>query len=84
MRYLENHRGKRFNFQHIVTLWAKFVGLFLGKQLIPLLEISIEDPVGETLSADPDALQHTVTAQLVHHQRVLHGPGSCRTLNVVS
>lgn len=45
-------------------------------EVIPLLEISIEDPVGETLSADPDAFQHTVTAQLVHHQRVLHGPWS--------
>ena len=44
--------------------------------MIPLFEISIEDPVGEALSANPDALQHTVTAQLVHDQRVLHGPRS--------
>ena len=42
----------------------------------PLFEISIEDPVGEALPADPDAFQHTVTAQLVHHQRILHGPRS--------
>ena len=44
--------------------------------VLPLFEISIEDPVGESLPADPDAFQHTVTAQLVHHQRVLHGPRS--------
>ena len=43
---------------------------------LPLSEISIEDPVGESLPADPDAFQHTVTAKLVHHQRVLHDPGS--------
>ena len=43
---------------------------------LPLLEVSILDPVGESLPADPDSLQHTVTAQLVHDQRILHGPGS--------
>ncbi len=41
-----------------------------------VLEISIQDPVGEALSADSDALQHTVTAQLVHDQRILHRPRS--------
>ncbi len=43
---------------------------------VPLLEISIQDPVGKSLSADSDALQHTVTAQLVHDQRILHRPRS--------
>ncbi|KAI7805284.1 Smyhc1 protein [Triplophysa rosa] len=33
--------------------------------------MGVEDPVGEALSADSDALQHTVTAQLVHDQRSL-------------
>lgn len=41
-----------------------------------MFEVSIQDPVGEALSADPDAFQHTVTAQLVHDQRILHGPRS--------
>ena len=43
---------------------------------LPLFEICIQNPVGEALPADPDAFQHTITAQLVHHQRVLHGPRS--------
>ena len=43
---------------------------------LPLFEVSILDPVGESLPTDPDALQHTVTAQLVHDQRILHGPRS--------
>jgi len=41
---------------------------------VPLLEVSIGDPAGEALSTDPDALQHTVTPQLVDDQEVLHQP----------
>ena len=37
-----------------------------------MLEVSIDDSAGEALSADPDALQHTVTPQLVDDQEVLH------------
>ena len=43
---------------------------------VPLFEVPVLDPVGEAFPADPDALQHSVTAQLVHHQGVLHGPRS--------
>ena len=43
---------------------------------IPLLEVSVGDSAGEALPADPDALQHTVTPQLVDDQEVLHQP--CR------
>ena len=43
---------------------------------LPLFEISVLNPVGKTFPADPDALQHTVTAQLVHDQRILHRPRS--------
>ncbi|TRY69863.1 hypothetical protein DNTS_015325 [Danionella cerebrum] len=32
----------------------------------------MRDSVGEALPADSDALQHTVTAQLMHDQRILH------------
>ena len=39
----------------------------------PLFEVPVEDPVGEALPADADALQHPVTAQLVQNQAVLHG-----------
>ena len=39
---------------------------------IPLLEVSIRDSAWEALSTDPDALQHTVTPQLVDDQEVLH------------
>ena len=46
------------------------------KYVPPLFEVTILNPVGESLSADSDAFQHTVTAQLVHDQRVLHGPRS--------
>ena len=35
---------------------------------VSLLEIPVDHPVGEALPADPDALQHSVTGQLVHHQ----------------
>ena len=57
--------------------WA---GRFLTADLLgkpsyyaPLFEVPIEDPVGEALSADADALQHPITAQLVQDQAVLHG-----------
>ncbi len=39
---------------------------------LPLLEVTIEDSAGKALSADSDALQHTVTPQLVDNQVVLH------------
>lgn len=32
----------------------------------PLLEISIQDPTGESLPADADSFQHTVTSQLMY------------------
>lgn len=38
----------------------------------PLFELGVEDTVGEALSADPDALQHAVAAQLVQHQEWIH------------
>ena len=41
-----------------------------------MFEVTIKDSVRETLPADPDAFQHSVTAQLVHNQRILHGPRS--------
>lgn len=46
----------------------------------PLLEVCIEDPAGEALSADADALQHPVTPQLVQDQFVLHGTCTQRKL----
>ncbi len=46
--------------------------LTLSKLRSPLLEVTVEDSAGETLSADSDAFQHTVTPQLVDDQMVLH------------
>lgn len=40
--------------------------------MIPLFEVTIEDSAGETLSADSDTLQHTITPELVDDQEVLH------------
>ena len=40
----------------------------------PLPEVSVEQPVGEPLSADPDPLQHPIAAQLVQHQEGVHDP----------
>ncbi len=40
--------------------------------ILPLLEVTIKDSAGEALSADSDALQHTITPQLVDNQEVLH------------
>ncbi len=36
--------------------------------ILPLLELRVEHSAGETLSADTDALEHTVTLQLVQNQ----------------
>lgn len=38
----------------------------------PLFEVGIEDPAGKAFSADPDALQDPIAAQLVHDQVVVH------------
>ena len=42
----------------------------------PLLEVGVDDAVGEALPADPDALQDAVAAQLVQNQEGVHDP--CR------
>lgn len=34
----------------------------------PLLELRVDDSVGEALTTDTDALKHTVTLQLVEHK----------------
>lgn len=45
---------------------------YLGYFLVPLFEITIKDSVGETLPADPDTFQHTITAKLMHNKGVVH------------
>lgn len=48
------------------------VGSSYGKGNLPLFEVSIEDSAGEPFSADSDALQDPIAAQLVHDQVVVH------------
>lgn len=43
------------------------------KRELPLLEVCIEDPVGESLTADADTFKDTVTPQLVQYQEGIHG-----------
>lgn len=38
-----------------------------GQDLVALTELLEQNAVGESESADPDALQHSVAAQLVQH-----------------
>ena len=38
-----------------------------------LPKVRIDDPIGESLPADPDSLEDTVAGQLVHHEeRINH------------
>lgn len=41
---------------------------------LPLLKVSVQDSTGEALPANSDALQHTVTAQLVNDKVIVHNP----------
>lgn len=43
------------------------------KRELPLLEVCVEYPVGESLTADADAFKDTITPQLVQHQEGIHG-----------
>ena len=49
----------------------EFVGIeqVSGHDLVPVEEVSIYAPVGESLLADTDALKYTVASQLVENQR---------------
>jgi len=38
------------------------------EDLVSLSELLEQDPVGESLATDTDALEHTVTSQLLQHQ----------------
>jgi len=39
---------------------------------IPLLELRVDDSVGEAFTTDTDALKHTVTLQLMQDQLSIH------------
>lgn len=41
---------------------------------LPLLELGVQDSVWKTLPADSDALQNSVTPQLVQDQEGVHHP----------
>lgn len=43
--------------------------MFICILVSPLLELGVDDPVGESFTADTDAFQHTVTLQLVEDER---------------
>lgn len=68
--YLSHTQSRSFSFK------PDWVLLFVQQEtkwaVLPLPEISIQDPAGESLPADPDTLQHTVTSQLVQDQMVIH------------
>lgn len=53
-----------------VHIAIKMVILYLNR--IPLLEITVEDSAWETLPADSDTLQHTITSELMDDEEVLH------------
>ena len=38
----------------------------------PLLEVFVVHPVGKSLPTDPDAFEHSVAGQLIHHQVGVH------------
>ena len=50
-------------------------GLFGGKDGVSRPEVVVDDPVGISLPADPDPLEHTVAGELVHHQEGVDLPG---------
>ena len=55
---------KKFQrFLHVLTIYGLTPE---GRVTVP--ELLEGNPVGESLSADPDALQHTVAGELMHHQ----------------
>merc|ERR1719150_824487 len=58
---------------HLVVAGAGNLGLTQAS--ISQLVVRVQHPVGESSHADPDALQHTVTGQLVHDQRRLNLSG---------
>lgn len=48
--------------------------------LIPVLEVLVQHPVGESFTADTDTFQHTVASQLMHHKM---GVNETRGLDLV-
>lgn len=50
-----------------VCLSRRYPGVGRGPGALPLTELLEDDAVGEALTADADALQHPIAAQLVQH-----------------
>ena len=44
----------------------------LNDVYLPMLELVIDHPVGKSLPTDPDAFEHSVAGQLIHHQVGVH------------
>ena len=52
----------------ILILFSRFHSLTEGKKLVPLFELRVDHPAGETFTADTDSLKYTITLELVHNQ----------------
>ena len=50
---------------------------------LPLLELGVDDSVGEALTTDSDALQYTVTLQLMQDQFSVHDTWSTTSLQTI-
>lgn len=57
---------------HVWRFSLKLQAVLQTSYMLPLPEISIQNPAGETLPADPDTFQHSVTSQLMKDQMVIH------------
>ena len=44
----------------------------LWQRDLPLFEFRVDDPVGESLSADTDTFKYTITLKLVQHKRSIN------------
>ena len=64
--------------KHYCRFWVTKVPLWKYKIMSiedNLPKVRIDDPIGESLPADPDSLEDTVAGQLVHHEERINHTG---------
>lgn len=65
VKEVEKHQIILYRLTCITALLNTELGL--NKGFLPLTELLEDDPVGESLSADTNTFQDTITAQLLQH-----------------
>lgn len=51
-----------------VSTYGRKEGKEMKRVVIPLFEVRVDHPIGESLTTDTNTFEHTITGELMHNQ----------------